>query len=79
MATRRLSPKKKKDSDAKTSSSFQRSFHSPPVLAAMDSNAASLQQADLDKLNDKDKAELRTFINNEQQRTRIQSRKCLLV
>ncbi|KAJ9150798.1 hypothetical protein NKR23_g3569 [Pleurostoma richardsiae] len=35
--------------------------------------AASLEQADLDKLNDKDKAELRQFISNEQQRTRVQS------
>ena len=37
--------------------------------------SSSLEQADLDKLNDKDKRELRKFISNEQQRTRIQSRK----
>ncbi|EOO02839.1 putative mitochondrial import inner membrane translocase subunit tim8 protein [Phaeoacremonium minimum UCRPA7] len=35
--------------------------------------SSSLEQADLDKLNDKDKSELRQFISNEQQRTRIQS------
>ncbi|KAK1769312.1 mitochondrial import inner membrane translocase subunit tim8 [Phialemonium atrogriseum] len=38
----------------------------------MESNVPSLEQADLDRLNDKDKAELRQFITNEQQRTRIQ-------
>lgn len=40
-----------------------------------------IDQADLEKLNDKDKAELRQFFTNEEQRTRIQSRKrfnCLL-
>lgn len=41
----------------------------------MESNIPSLEQSDLDKLNDKDKAELRQFITNEQQRTRIQARK----
>lgn len=43
----------------------------------MESNVPSLEQADLDRLNDKDKAELRQFITNEQQRTRIQGRKRL--
>jgi hypothetical protein len=42
----------------------------------MDSNIPTLEQTDLDKLNEKDKAELRQFIANEQQRTRIQSRMC---
>ncbi|KAK3379596.1 mitochondrial import inner membrane translocase subunit TIM8 [Lasiosphaeria ovina] len=32
-----------------------------------------MDSADLDKLNDKDKAELRQFITNEQQRTRLQA------
>lgn len=41
----------------------------------MDSGMSSLEQSDLDRLNDKDKAELRQFITNEQQRTRIQARK----
>ncbi|RKU45145.1 Mitochondrial import inner membrane translocase subunit tim8 [Coniochaeta pulveracea] len=36
-------------------------------------DSVSIDQTDLDKLNDKDKAELRQFITNEQQRTRIQS------
>ena len=34
----------------------------------------SLQQADLDKLNDKDKSELRQFLTNNEQRARIQQR-----
>ncbi|KAL1867637.1 hypothetical protein VTK73DRAFT_4060 [Phialemonium thermophilum] len=38
----------------------------------MDSQGPGIEQADLDKLNDKDKAELRQFITHEQQRTRIQ-------
>ena len=37
-------------------------------------DSAQLQQADLDKLNDKDKAELRQFLTNNEQRARIQSR-----
>jgi hypothetical protein len=37
---------------------------------------SSLDANDLDKLNDKDKAELRQFITNEQQRSRIQSCVC---
>jgi import inner membrane translocase subunit TIM8 len=41
----------------------------------MDSNIPALEAADLSNLNDKDKAELRQFITNEQQRTRIQARK----
>ena len=35
---------------------------------------SSLQQADLDKLNDKDKTELRQFLTNNEQRARIQQR-----
>lgn len=34
----------------------------------------TIEQSDIEKLNDKDKAELRQFFSNEQQRTRIQSR-----
>ncbi|KAK3692779.1 mitochondrial import inner membrane translocase subunit TIM8 [Podospora appendiculata] len=34
---------------------------------------ASIEQSDLDRLSDKDKGELRQFMTNEQQRTRIQS------
>lgn len=34
----------------------------------------TIDQADLNALTEKDKQELRTFINNEQQRTRIQAR-----
>jgi import inner membrane translocase subunit TIM8 len=39
-------------------------------------NAAStgLENVDLDRLNDSDKAELRQFLANEQQRSQIQSR-----
>ncbi|AEO69353.1 e5c058eb-6209-4667-908e-de6331889e5b [Thermothielavioides terrestris] len=33
----------------------------------------TIEQADLEKLNDKDKAELRQFFSNEEQRSRIQS------
>ncbi|KAI0399920.1 Tim10/DDP family zinc finger-domain-containing protein [Xylaria palmicola] len=33
----------------------------------------SLENADLDRLNDKDKTELRQFLNNENQKARIQS------
>ena len=40
----------------------------------MDSNATTTTAADLARLSDKDKAELAHFIQNEQQRTRIQSR-----
>ncbi len=39
----------------------------------MDSTPA-IEQSDLDRLNDKDKAELRQFIDNEQRRTKIQAR-----
>jgi len=35
--------------------------------------AATLDNSDIEKLNDRDKAELRQFVTNEQQRTRIQS------
>lgn len=38
----------------------------------------SLEGVDLNQLNDKDKAELRQFITNEQQRSRIQGRKTAL-
>lgn len=37
-------------------------------------DASSIDQADLDRLTDKDKQDLRQFIQNEQQRTRIQAR-----
>jgi mitochondrial import inner membrane translocase subunit TIM8 len=37
-------------------------------------DASTIDQADLDRLTDKDKQELRQFIQNEQQRTRIQAR-----
>lgn len=43
-----------------------------PTEAAMD--ASTIDQADLDRLTDKDKQDLRQFIQNEQQRTRIQAR-----
>ncbi|KAF6805186.1 Mitochondrial import inner membrane translocase subunit TIM8 [Colletotrichum sojae] len=39
----------------------------------MDSSKQALANSDLDKLNDKDKAELRQFLANEQQRSQIQS------
>lgn len=35
----------------------------------------SFESADLERLNDKDKAELRQFLANEQQRSQIQARK----
>lgn len=38
----------------------------------------TLDAADLNQLSDKDKADLRQFISNEQQRTRIQSRESFL-
>lgn len=37
-------------------------------------DASTIDQADLDRLTDKDKQDLRQFIQNEQQRTRIQAR-----
>lgn len=40
----------------------------------MDATSVTLDQTNLDRLSDKDKAELRQFIANEQQRTRVQSR-----
>lgn len=40
----------------------------------MDSSRQALDNADLDKLNDKDKQELRQFLSNESQRSQIQSR-----
>ncbi|GKT53526.1 tim10/DDP family zinc finger [Colletotrichum tofieldiae] len=39
----------------------------------MDSSRSALENSDLDKLNDKDKLELRQFLANEQQRSQIQS------
>lgn len=41
---------------------------------AMESSKQALQNTDLEQLNDKDKAELRQFLANEQQRSQIQSR-----
>ncbi|KAJ0338801.1 hypothetical protein COL154_008729 [Colletotrichum chrysophilum] len=40
---------------------------------AMESSKQALQNTDLEQLNDKDKAELRQFLANEQQRSQIQS------
>ncbi|KAK3902043.1 hypothetical protein C8A05DRAFT_34269 [Staphylotrichum tortipilum] len=39
----------------------------------MSSSDFTIDQADLEKLNDKDKAELRQFFSNEEQRARIQA------
>ncbi|KAF9871604.1 Tim10/DDP family zinc finger [Colletotrichum karsti] len=39
----------------------------------MDASKQALQNSDLDQLNDKDKAELRQFLANEQQRSQIQT------
>ncbi|EFX00455.1 mitochondrial import inner membrane translocase subunit tim8 [Grosmannia clavigera kw1407] len=39
----------------------------------MDASPVTLDQSNLDRLSDKDKTELRQFIANEQQRTRVQS------
>ncbi|KAI8298517.1 Mitochondrial import inner membrane translocase subunit TIM8 [Colletotrichum sp. SAR11_59] len=39
----------------------------------MESSMQALQNTDLEQLNDKDKAELRQFLANEQQRSQIQS------
>ncbi|EFQ28655.1 Tim10/DDP family zinc finger [Colletotrichum graminicola] len=39
----------------------------------MDSSRSALENSDLEKLNDKDKLELRQFLANEQQRSQIQS------
>ncbi|GKT43801.1 mitochondrial import inner membrane translocase subunit TIM8 [Colletotrichum spaethianum] len=41
----------------------------------MDSSRSALENSDLDKLNDKDKLELRQFLANEQQRSQIQSQR----
>lgn len=48
----------------------------PPSHASPNMNAAQtgVENLDLEKLNDKDKAELRQFLANEQQRSQIQSR-----
>lgn len=40
----------------------------------MNSAQAGVENLDLEKLNDQDKAELRQFLANEQQRSHIQSR-----
>jgi hypothetical protein len=40
----------------------------------MNSTQAAIENVDLDKLNDADKAELRQFLNTQQQRSQIQSR-----
>ncbi|KAG8411815.1 hypothetical protein J3459_016240 [Metarhizium acridum] len=42
----------------------------------MNAAQTGVENLDLEKLNDKDKAELRQFLANEQQRSQIQSRKC---
>jgi mitochondrial import inner membrane translocase subunit TIM8 len=41
----------------------------------MSSTDFNIDQSDLEKLNDKDKTELRQFFANEEHRARIQSRK----
>lgn len=41
----------------------------------MNAAQTGVENLDLEKLNDKDKAELRQFLANEQQRSQIQSRK----
>jgi import inner membrane translocase subunit TIM8 len=38
----------------------------------------SIDQSDLEKLNDKDKAELRQFFSNEEQRARVHARMFML-
>ena len=43
-----------------------------PKMSAADQ--LSVEQSDIEKLNDKDKSELRQFFSNEEQRARIQSR-----
>lgn len=40
----------------------------------MNSTQAAVDNVDLDKLTDQDKLELRQFLNNQQQRSQIQSR-----
>ncbi|KAG7290504.1 hypothetical protein NEMBOFW57_000506 [Staphylotrichum longicolle] len=42
----------------------------------MSSTDFNIDQSDLEKLNDKDKAELRQFFSNEEHRARIQARIC---
>ncbi|KAK0621284.1 hypothetical protein B0T17DRAFT_591201 [Bombardia bombarda] len=49
---------------------FKEKENQKTSITNMDS---SIDQSDIDKLSDKDKSELRQFMNNEQQRTRIQS------
>lgn len=46
----------------------------PDQLAPDKMDGPTIDQADLNQLSDKDKLELRQFIQNEQQRTRIQAR-----
>lgn len=41
----------------------------------MNAAQTGVENLDIEKLNDKDKAELRQFLANEQQRSQIQSRK----
>jgi import inner membrane translocase subunit TIM8 len=45
----------------------------------MNAAQTGVENLDLEKLNDKDKAELRQFLANEQQRSQIQSRTSLLI
>lgn len=47
---------------------------SQTATAAMNSAQAAVENIDLEKLNDQDKAELRQFLGNQQQRSQIQSR-----
>lgn len=44
------------------------------TTAKMNAASTGLENMDLDRLNDKDKADLRQFLANEQQRSQIQSR-----
>ena len=48
--------------------------HGTKTIAKMNAASTGLENMDLDRLNDKDKADLRQFLANEQQRSQIQSR-----
>jgi import inner membrane translocase subunit TIM8 len=45
----------------------------------MNAAQTGIENLDLEKLNDKDKTELRQFLANEQQRSQIQARMCCLL
>lgn len=46
------------------------------LLPKMNAAQTGIENLDLEKLNDKDKTELRQFLANEQQRSQIQARMC---